>query len=124
MPYVPVAPVTRDHLLEDAQRRWDGILERRPDLKPAVDLQQRLLTLVIELADTIDGGRLPRLSLPPKYIGTKLARGVPLLSREPIPLPVHLMHALHLQRSGAFPSGGDARSAEPIHAASVRGGVE
>ena len=124
MPYVPVAPVTRDRLLEDAQRRWDGILERRPDLKPAVDLQQRLLTLVIELADTIDGGRLPRLSLPPKYIGTKLARGVPVLSGEPIPLPVHLLHASLLQLCGALASGGAGEAAEHIQSAIESGGME
>jgi formate dehydrogenase formation protein len=124
MPYVPVAPVTRDRLLDVAQQRWDGILERRPDLKPAVDLQRRLLTLVIELAHTIDGGRLPRLSLPPKYIGTKLARGVPVFAGEPIPLPVQLLHASLLQLCGALASGGAGEAAEHIQSAIESGGME
>jgi FdhE protein len=124
MPYVPVAPVGRDRLLDIAQRRWDGILERRRDLKPAVDLQQRLLTLVIELARTIDGGRLPRLSLPPKYIGTKLARGVPVLAGEPIPLPVPLLHASLLQLCGALASGGAGEAAEHIQSAIESGGMD
>jgi len=124
MPYVPVAPVTRDRLLDTARRRWDRILERRPDLKPAVDLQQRLLTLVIELAHTIDGGRLPRLSLPPKYIGTKLARGVPVFSGEPIPLPVQLLHASLLQLCEALAAGGAGEAAEHIQTAIESGGME
>src|SRR3989442_10289657 len=112
MPYVPVAPVTRDRLLEDAQRRWDGILERRPDLKPAVDLQQRLLTLVIDLAATIDGGRLPRLSLPPKYIETKLARGVPVLAGETNPLPLQVLHAAFFVLWRAVAAGGASEASQ------------
>jgi len=124
MPYVPVAPVSRDRLLDAAERRWNGILERRPDLKPAVDLQQRLLTLVIDLAHTIDSGRLPRLSLPPKYIETKLARGVPVLAGEPIPLPVQLLHAALLELCGALASGGAGEAAEHIQSALESGGME
>jgi FdhE protein len=124
MPYVPVAPITRDRLLDVAQWRWDGVLERRPDLKPAVDLQKRLLTLVIELARTIEGGRLPRLSLPPKYIGTKLARGVPVLAGEPIPLPVPLLQASLLQLCGALAAGGAGEAAEHIQSAIESGGME
>jgi formate dehydrogenase maturation protein FdhE len=124
MPYVPVAPVTRDRLLDAAERRWDGILQRRPHLKPAVVLQQRLLTLVIDLAHTIDGGRLPRLSLPPKYIETKLARGVPVLAGEPIPLPVQLLHASLLELCGALASGGAGEAAEHIQSAIQSGGME
>ena len=47
--------------------------------------------IVVELTDTLDRGRLPRLSLPPNYLAAKLASAVPVLSGEPIPLPVALL---------------------------------
>ena len=91
MPYVPVLAGNRADLLQKAEERWQTILTSRPDLTPAVELQRRLLTLVAELGSTIDGGRVPRLSLPAKYLSAKLARGVPALTGEPIPLPVPVM---------------------------------
>ena len=120
----PGATAARNHLLDIAMRRWDGILERRPDLKPAVDLQQRLLNLVIELAQTIDGGRLPRLSLPPKYIATKLTRGVPAFAGEPIPLPVRVLHDALLRLCGALAEGGAGEAAEHIRSAIESGRLE
>ena len=124
MPYVTVPSVTCDHLLDIAERRWDAILERRPDLKPAVDLQQRLLMLVIELTQTIDGTRLPRLSLPPKYVATKLTRGVPAFAGEPIPLPVHVLRAALLRLCGALAEGGAGEAAEHIRSAIESGSLE
>src|SRR5689334_22368649 len=88
MPSVPVQPRPRESLLAAAEKRWAGILLTRPDLAPALDLQRGLLTLVIDLSRAVDEGRMPRLSLPPKYLAKKLARGVPAFAGEPIPLPV------------------------------------
>ena len=79
MPHVAVPSAARVELLESARGRWDALLARHPDLAPAVDLQRRLLTLVIEQADGSRGGRLPRLSLPPRYLAAKLGRGVPVV---------------------------------------------
>ena len=89
MPYVPIQAISR----AESARYWPSsagsvIREAGPDLAPALDLQRELLSRVIDLAATLDGGRLPRLSLPPKYLAAKLARGVPALAGEPIPLPV------------------------------------
>ena len=87
MPYLPVAHPPQAEVLASAERRWQALVEAKPDLQAAVDLQRGLLTLVIELARAIDGGRMPRLSLPAKYLAAKLSRGVPVLAGEPIPLP-------------------------------------
>src|SRR5258706_6477968 len=95
MPYVALGPASRESRLAAADARWDAILCRRPDLGPAVALQRQLLGLVIELTDTFEHGRLPRLSLPAKYLAAKLAGGTPILIGEPIPMPVaHLKPAL------------------------------
>ena len=91
MPYLPMTPLPQAEVLAAAERRWKALSELEPDLQSAIDLQRRLLTRVIDLSRTIDGGRLPRLSLPARYLAAKLARGVPILAGEPVPLPAGLL---------------------------------
>ena len=91
MPSLALPRPLRDDLVTSAGRRRDAVLAGNPELAAAVDLQGRLLTRVIDLADAIERGRPPRLSLPPRYLAAKLASGVPILSGEPIPLPVALL---------------------------------
>ena len=80
MPYVPVESVDPHELVGSAERRWTAALLARPDLKPAIDLQRSLIATVVELIGAIELQRLPRLSLPPKYVAAKLSRGVPALA--------------------------------------------
>src|SRR5687768_17588759 len=88
MAYVALPPASSESRLKEAGARWEALLALRPDLEPAVVLQQRLIQLVVRLAEAIEQGRLPRLSLPARYMAAKLARGVPALTAEPIPVPV------------------------------------
>jgi FdhE protein len=113
--FVPSAP--REELLPAADERWSAVLAARPELRPAVELQRRLLELVIGLHETIDGGRLPRLSLPPRYLAAKLARGVPALAGEPIPLPVAVLTRTLLLLCGELAAGGAGEVAEHIRSA-------
>ncbi len=106
MPYLPVAQPPQNEILASAERRWRALIDLRPDLEPAVKLQRGLLTLVIDLAATVDSGRLPRLSLPPKYLAVKLTRGVPILSGEPIPLPAPLLKASLVRFCAELAAGG------------------
>jgi FdhE protein len=124
MPYVPVLTGKRADLLQTAERRWRAILDTRPDLTPAVELQRRLLTLVTELGRTIDEGRVPRLSLPGKYLAAKLARGVPALSGEPIPLPVPVMKPTLVRLCDALGEGGAGDAATHIRDAITGGNIE
>ena len=64
MPFLALEPTSRESRLAEAAARWDALLTARPDLEPAVALQRQLIGLVVELAQTIEHGRLPRLSLP------------------------------------------------------------
>src|SRR3954449_13180519 len=57
MPYVTIQALSRDKLLESAQRRWQVVRDTRPDLAPALTLQHDLLTRVIDLSDPTS--RLP-----------------------------------------------------------------
>ena len=124
MPYVPITPAPGHVLLEFAERRWSAILNTRADLKPALDLQRALLTIVIDLGGTIEASRLPRLSLPPKYVAAKLARGVPALAGEPIPLPVAPLKTALVGLCDALASGGAGDTATHIRDAIENGSME
>jgi FdhE protein len=117
MTYIFVPSARRDELLPAADDRWNAVLAVRPELRPAVELQRRLLELVIGLNETIEGGRLPRLSLPARYLAAKLARGVPALAGEPIPLPVAVLTRTLLELCGELAAGGAGEVAEHIRAA-------
>jgi FdhE protein len=114
MPYVTIQACSRDILLDSARQRWQVIREARPDLEPALALQRDLLTRMIDLAVTLAGGRLPRLSLPPKYLAAKLARGVPALAGEPIPLPVPVLTPTLFALCDALARGGAGEAATHI----------
>lgn len=124
MPFVAVSGRKRPDLLETAERRWAVVAGARPELAPALELQRRLLTLVLDLDDTIGAGRLPRLSLPPKYLAAKLARGVPALAGEPIPLPIPAMTPALLGLCDALAGGGAGDAAAHIHDALASGQMD
>jgi FdhE protein len=124
MPYVAVLGGKRADLEETAERRWTALRTSRPDLEPALALQRRLLDLVSDLAATLSGGRLPRLSLPPRYLAAKLARGVPVLAGEPIPLPLPLLTPALVRFSDALAEGGAGEAATRIRDAIVSGNIE
>ena len=107
-----------------AQRRWTAILEARPDLEPALALQRRMLGLVIDLAASVAGAPLPRLSLPPKYLAAKLARGIPALSAEPIPVPDALLTPVLLRLCEALAAGGAGESAMHVREIIASGRLE
>jgi len=124
MPHVLIPAISRQNQADLAERRWRAVLAGRPDLAPALDLQRRLLRLVSDLAATLEAGRLPRLSLPPKYLAAKLARGVPVLAGEPIPLPVAVLRPALGQLCGALAEGGAGEAATHIRDAIVNGSFE
>jgi FdhE protein len=111
-------------LAEIAERRWAAVREARPDMGPALDLQRRLLTLVAGLARTLDGGRIPRLSLPPKYLAAKLMRAVPVLTGEPIPIPSNVLSPVLLDLCTALAEGGAGEAAVHIRRAREEGNIE
>jgi FdhE protein len=124
MPYVTISAISRDNLTKSSEERWQALLRNRPDLEPAVALQRRLLTLVADLAAALERGRLPRLSLPPRYLAAKLARGVPAFAGEPIPVPAPAITPALLALCDALEAGGAGESAAHIHAAVAGGQIE
>jgi FdhE protein len=124
MAYVALSPVKHAVLLETAERRWAAISAARPDLEPAVALQRRLLGAMIDLDAVFAGGRVPRLSLPPKYLAAKLGRGVPIFTGEPIPLPAGVIRPTLLQLCDALAEGGAGNAAVRIRDAIGSGNIE
>jgi len=124
MPFVPISAISGRNLLEIAEERWAAIRAARPDLTPALDLQRRLLSVVIGVSDALETGRLPRLSLPPKYVAAKLGRGVPLLAGEPIPLPLPMLAPSIAALCDALAAGGAGEAATHIGQAIASGAIE
>jgi FdhE protein len=124
MPHVLIPAISPQNQADLAEQRWRGVLAGRPDLAPALDLQRRLLRLVSDLAATLETGRLPRLSLPPRYLAAKLARGVPVLAGEPIPLPVAVLRPALGRLCEALAEGGAGEAATHIRDAIVSGSIE
>jgi FdhE protein len=124
MAYVRIASISAENLLTSADQRWRAIGAARPDLLPALALQRALLTLVVDLAAVVDGGPLPKLSLPPKYLAAKLARGIPVFAGEPIPLPVRVLLPTLLKLCDALAAGGAGDAATHIRAAIDGGNME
>jgi FdhE protein len=124
VPYVPVAHPPQAEVLASAERRWQALIEAKPDLQAAVNLQRGLLTVVIDLARTIEGGRLPRLSLPTKYLAAKLSRGVPVLAGEPIPLPAALLRPALVRICAELAAGGAGDVARHIGTAIESGTID
>ena len=116
MPYVALAQAAREARDRAAADRWAALLAGRPELQPAVALQHELLGLVTDLSELIERGRLPRLSLPARYLAAKLQRGVPALAGEPIPLPVPLLKPALLALCAALARGGAGEAADRIRA--------
>jgi FdhE protein len=90
----------------------------------AVALQRRLLALMFDLIEAVNRTRLPKLSLPPKYLAAKLERGVPALTGEPVPLPVALLRPTLLQLCAELGAGGAGEPADRIRAALAEGQLD
>lgn len=114
MPYAALPPVTRATRLALADARWGAMLAAKPDLTPAVALQRTLIGRVIDLADSFEGGRIPRLSLPQRYLTTKLRSGIPALTGEPIQLPVSAIAPALVDLSRALAEGGGGAATQEI----------
>lgn len=106
MPLVPPEHADAPALIDRAQARWDQLAAVRPELQPAVALQSRLLGIVLDLAETLRRGRLPRLSLPGRYVAAKLSRAVPVLAGEPIPLPLPALTPVFMRIADELAQGG------------------
>lgn len=117
MPYVALPPATQESRLAVARARWDAILHVRPDLLPAIALQRSLIEPVIALTDALGQGRVPRLSLPPKYLAAKLGKRIPALAAEPIPMPAALLKPTLLELCRHLADGGGGEPAMQIHSA-------
>ena len=124
MPHVALAPATRETRLDLANSRWAALRSARPDLEPAIALQSELIGLVIDLADAIEGTRIPRLSLPARYLAAKLARGVPALCGEPIPVPTAALKPTLLKLCAALSRGGAGEAADHIGSILAEGRLE
>jgi len=114
----------REELDAAAEARWAAIVEARPELASAAALQRRLIARVADLMQTIEASPLPRLSLPPRYLAAKLARGIPVLAGEPLPLPIGPLGEALVALCGDLAEGGAGDAAEHIRNSIERGELD
>jgi FdhE protein len=124
MAYVAISDEKQGEWLAAAERRWEAIARSRPDLAPAVELQRRLLATVAEVLIVLERGRVPRLSLPARYLATKLARGVPVLADEPVPVPVSVLGPALTEFCQALAEGGAGDAARHVRDAIAGGQID
>jgi hypothetical protein len=124
MPYAALPAVDRKTLHALAAQRWETMLEQKPELAAAISLQQRLIGLVIELAQVFGAGRIPRLSLPPKYLTAKFGAGIPALIGEPIQIPVDLIRPTLVELVRALADGGGGEATTGIRSAIEEGRLD
>jgi FdhE protein len=117
MPYVALGSPAGGTRLTSAAPRWEAILRVRPDLEPAVALQRRLVGVLVDRLDALDRGRVPRLSLPARYLAAKLERALPAFSGERVPMPIETLGPALLDICDILAAGGAGDAA--AHVATV-----
>lgn len=124
MPYVDLTRVDHASRQALADARWTAMLAARPELAPAISLQSKLIALVLDLTVALGGGRTPRLSLPPRYVTTKLRSGIPALTGEPVQVPVDLLSPTLSGLVAALADGGGGEATRLIRVAMDEGRVD
>lgn len=114
MPYVALPHADQATRRALAGARWRQVSDAKPELAAAVALQGALIGLVNDLADQFDRSGAPKLTLPPRYLTTKLAAGIPALSGEPIRLPVDMLQPTFVGLCRALAAGGGGEATAKI----------
>ena len=124
MPYVALPTVNRASRRALAEARWNGMATAKPDLGTAISLQRKLIWRVDDLFGQFETGHLPRLSLPSKYLATKLRAGIPALTGEPIQLPVDALQPTFVDLCRSLAEGGGGEATLQIRAAAESGQID
>jgi FdhE protein len=116
--------VPMDQLRARLERRLRDLGAARPDLERALALQQVLLNRQIDLLEVLRTGGLPGITLPAGYLATKLARGIPALHGEPVPLPGTLLALSAREFCGHLAGGGAGEAAAAVGRALDTGALD
>jgi len=111
----------RNRLWQRASARWAEIRAISADLLPAVALQQKLVTLMLDGADHLEQPLPSGLSR--AHVVEKWRRGLPALRNEQVPIPDTLKDLLPAF-AGAIADGGAGESALHIRDALLRGDID
>ena len=113
-----------DHLWQHAEARWRAIAGERPDLEPAIALQRTLISRIIGAERRLAVSDMPDLDFPARYLALKIARGVPMLQGERIPVPVVILAPLLTAFACDLAAGGAGPAAEHVAEALSSGRIE
>ena len=124
MPYValPHADQATRQALGDL--RWTRMAEAKPDLNAAVALQRKLISLVDQLAARFEQLGAPKLTLPPRYLTTKLGSGIPALALEPIRMPIEHLKPTFVDLCRTLAEGGGGEATAKIRTVAENGQLD
>ena len=69
-----------DYILNSADLRWHRLVEKQPDLAPAIDLQRIILTRTLELSNEAPDVLKRSVTAPPGLLDRLASREVPVLN--------------------------------------------
>ena len=112
------------HLLEEAERRWQKLLAKRPDLGPAIDLQRRLVGRSLALGSIIDARPETQVGVTPAAAASKLRQRRPAFAGETRALDATGLVPFVLGFCEDFANGGAGPPAERLHDVLQRGEID
>jgi len=124
MPYVALPHADQATRQALGDRRWSRMAAAKPDLSAAVALQRKLIGLVDGLAGRFEQLGAPKLTLPPRYLTTKLGAGIPALASEPIRMPVELLGPTFVDLCRTLAEGGGGEATAKIHTVAENGQLD
>jgi hypothetical protein len=87
-------PIGTSDVWQLALARWAEIARNIPDLEPALTLQQRMLRILLDAANQLDGDMAASPTNSSDAILGKWVRGVPAFRNDPTPIPPQLKDTL------------------------------
>lgn len=124
MPYVALPHADQATRQALGDRRWTAVASAKPELQAAVALQRQLIGMVDQLSVHFEQFGAPKLTLPPRYLTTKLGAGIPALATEPIRMPVELLKPTFVDLCRALAEGGGGEATAKIRTVAENGQLD
>ena len=117
-------PAVDTAVMDQAERRWERLIEGSPELESAVRLQRRLVSATVRVIGQLHAvATKPHLVMAPDVALARLDARTPLLRGERFPIPVPLLEPHLLDVCRILEAGGVGVAAANIHDTIVRGRV-
>ena len=112
-----------DYILNSADLRWHRLVEKQPDLAPAIDLQRIILTRTLELSNEAPDVLKRSVTAPPGLLDRLASREVPVLNLA-VEFQIDRVVPHLLGFCNDFAAGGAGEPARNVHNALKQGDID